>query len=745
MLLDPDQHVGRATSRVDGPAKVTGQARYAAEFTAPDLLHGIVVSSGIARGRIAAIDTAGALAVAGVVQVFTHENRRRTAWLDYNYRDGVAPPGAPFRPLYDAEIHFSGQPIALVVAQDFETAAYAASLIAVTYEAAEHTTDLAAEMSKAYEPPKKRSGIKPPPSPRGDADAAFAVAPIQIESRSVHSTEHHNPMEPHGSTVIWDGDGHVTIHDKNQGSQNAQSYVASVFGLKAGKVRVLNQYVGGAFGSGLRPQYQLFLAVMAALELERSVKVSLTRSQMFSFTHRPDTIQTVKLGAGPDGRLTAVKHEALAATSRYEDYQENVVNWSGLLYHCDNVSLGYRLSKLDIATPGDMRAPGAATGVAALEIAMDELAEKAGIDPVELRLRNYSETDENEGKSFTSKELRACYREGAAKFGWSKRSARPRSMRDGRDLIGWGMASGVWEAFMMKATARARLTPDGRVDIATASSDIGTGTYTILAQIAADGVGVPLDRVTVSIGDSSLPKSPIEGGSWTAASNGSAAQLACSAISDDLFTLARGLDGSPLANAAKEHVVFTEGRIAMRSDPARSLAIGDILTMADVPMIEKEATASPSLLDQMKLAAYTHSAVFAEVKIDEELGVVRVTRIVSAIAAGRIINPKTARSQIIGGVVMGIGMALHEETMTDHILGRHVNHNLAEYHVPAHADIHDIEVIFVEEHDEHASPIGVKGLGEIGIVGTAAAVANAISHATGKRLRDLPITIDKLL
>ncbi|NNM72379.1 xanthine dehydrogenase family protein molybdopterin-binding subunit [Enterovirga aerilata] len=744
-MPNPEAYVGRPTSRVDGPAKVTGAARYAAEYFAPDLAYGVVVSSAIARGRITAIDTAAALAVPGVIHVFTHENRPRTAWLDYNYRDEVAPPGSPFRPLHGPEIQFSGQPVALVVAESFEAAGYAASLVKVEYEAAGHVTDLEVKRHEAYVPKKKRAGVKPPPEPRGDPEGAFGAAPVHVDGDYTHAIEHHNPMEPHASTVVWEGDGKLTIYDKVQGSQNSQKYVASVFGLNADDVRVVNAYVGGAFGSGLRPQYQLFLAVMAALELKRSVRVVLTRDQMFTFTHRPHALQTIRLGADEEGRLMSVRHDVVQSTSQFEDYQENIVNWSGLMYRCDNVALTHKLAQIDTYTPGDMRAPGATTGVFALEIAMDELAERVGIDPVELRLRNYAEKDQDENKEFTSKELRECYRIGAERFGWSRRNPAPRSMRDGRELVGWGMATGCWEAYFQKTSARARLAAGGELEIATASSDIGTGTYTILAQLAADDLGVPIERVAVRIGDSSLPASPIEGGSWTAASAGAAVQAACGAVREKLLGLARSIDGSPLANAGIEHVAFRDGRIELAGDPERFVTLADAMQAGGVEHVEAEETVSPDILTSMRYSMYTHSAIFAEVKVDEELGIIRVTRIVNAVAAGRILNPKTARSQVLGGIVMGVGMALEEESMLDHNLGRFMNHNFAEYHVPVNADIHDIDVIFVPEHDDKANPLGVKGLGEIGIVGTAAAIANAIYHATGKRIRALPITPDKLL
>lgn len=738
-------HVGSPRSRVDGRLKVTGAAKYAGEFTAPDLAHGYVVSSGITKGRITAIDTADAEKIPGVIKIFTHENRPRSAWRSSSYQDEVAPPGKPFRPLQDEAVIYGGQPVALVVAETFEAARDAASLIRLRYVREEQETDLHHKRAEAYVPPKKRDGIDPPPPPRGDADGAYAAAPVKISGEYHIAAEHHNPMEPHATTVVWEGDGAITVHDKIQGAQNSHSYITNVFGLSEDKVRVISPFVGGAFGSGLRPQYQLYLAVMASLDLQRSVRVVLTRDQMFTFGYRPDTINNLSLAAERGGALQAVRHEAVASTSTFEDYQEVVVNWSGLTYRCDNVALDYKLVQLDTYTPSDMRAPGAPLGMFALESGMDELAYALNMDPLELRLRNYTEVDENTGQPHTSKALREAYRLGAERFGWSRRSPQPRSMREGRELIGYGMATGVWEAQMTQTSARATLTDDGRLEVATATADIGTGTYTILTQIGADALGLPMEAVTARIGDSSLPKSPVEGGSWTAASAGSAVQAACHKLREVLLQHARGMETSPLANASLDHVDFAEGRIILRSDPSRSLRYTDILRAAGLERLEQEETTAPDQEVRKRYASYTHSAVFAEVRVDEELGVMRVTRIVDAVAAGKIINPKTARSQIIGGVVFGIGMALTEESMADHQLGRFMNHNLAEYHVPVNADIHDIEVIFVEEKDDKTSPLGVKGLGEIGIVGTAAAIANAIYHATGKRVRDLPITIDKLV
>ncbi|MGK6312303.1 xanthine dehydrogenase family protein molybdopterin-binding subunit [Neorhizobium sp. DT-125] len=744
-MLNASKIVGIPLPRIDGPLKVTGQAKYAAEHHEQGMLYGFVAVATVAAGRIAGIRTAEAERFPGVIKVYTHKNRPKSAGSDKKWKDSVAVPGHPFRPLENDNILFDGQPIALVVAETFEAARDAAALIRVDYVAVEPHTDLRREEINSYVPPEPRRAELAPPEPRGNAEKAFADAPFKISADYVLEGEHHNPMELFGSTVLWGKDGELTIHDKTQGSQNSRDYVCNVFGLDPQKVAVKNSFVGGAFGAGLRPKHQLFLAVMAALDLKRSVKVEMSRREMFYLTWRPATVQTVSLAADRDGKLLSVMHRAVQATSRYEDYQENVVNWSGLAYKCDNAKLSYELAKLDASTPGDMRAPGAATGVTALEAAMDELAYEIGIDPLELRLRNFAHRDQNRDKEITSKALHVCYREGAARFGWPKRSFEPRSMRDGKELIGWGMATGVWEASIMPAEAKVCLFADGKVIVSAAASDIGTGTYTILGQIAADAFDIPIEKVAVRIGDSTLPKTGVEGGSWTAASSGSAVHAGAIAVRKTLLKYAQTMPNSPLAEAAPDQVSIADGRLVLETNHQIGIAIGDIMSSRQITSIEEHAQVAPDEAQAKKFVSYTHSAVFVEVKVDEELAIPRVTRVVSAVGAGRILNPKTARSQILGGVVMGIGMALHEEGMIDHRTGRIMNHNLAEYHVPTHADIDSIDVIFVEEEDEKVSPIGVKGLGEIGIVGVAAAVANAIFHATDKRIRSFPITIDKIL
>jgi xanthine dehydrogenase YagR molybdenum-binding subunit len=734
-------YFGTATSRVDGPAKVTGAAKYAGEFNVPNLAYGAVVTSTIPKGRIKRIDVGAAMGVDGVLDVLTHENRPPLPDNDQAWKDDVAPEeGSPFRPLYDDKIKFSAQPIALVIAEDWETARFAASLVRVEYEKEAFSTDLYAQRDKAFV-------VEKPEKPRGDAAKALASADVRHEGEYFIPIEHHNPMELFASTAVWEGGGKLTVYDKTQGVQNVQAYLCGVFGKKPEDVRVMSAFMGGGFGSGLRPQYQVVLAVLGAIALERPVRLVLTRQQMYGLGYRPATIERLALGAKKDGTLDAITHEAIAVTSQFEDFARNDTGWADLLYKSPNTKFEHKLAKLDLPTSADMRAPGAATGVYALESAVDELAVALKMDPVELRLRNYSDRDQNSGLSYTSKQLRECYRQGAEAFGWSKRSPQPRSMRDGKELVGWGMATGVWEALQVPVAARIVLTANGHAEVFCAASDIGTGTYTVMAQVAADSLGLPIESISVKLGDSSLPRAPVEGGSWMAASTAHAVLAAAEEVRNELLSFAKTAKDSPLAGAKPEDVTLKDGKIVSKKDAKLAVSIADAMRQGKVDRIEKEKANNfkENPFAPGSHAQNAHSAIFAEVKIDEQLGVIRVTRVVNAVAAGRIINLKTGHSQIMGSVVWGIGMALHEETLVDHKFGRVMNANIAEYHVPVNADIHDIKVIFVDEPDELINPLGIKGLGEIGIVGVAAAIANAVCHATGKRVRDLPITLDKLL
>jgi xanthine dehydrogenase YagR molybdenum-binding subunit len=735
-------YIGTATSRVDGRAKVTGAAKYAGEFNTTGLAHASVVTSTIAKGRIAQSDASEALSVEGVIDVLTHQNRPPMASADSAYGDDVAPEGSPFRPLYDDRIWFSGQPVALVVAEEPEIARFAASLFRVEYDKEAHVTDLFRQRDAAFALDPAKDPFSPP-KPRGTAAHTFAGAEVRHGGEYHVPIEHHNPMELYASTVIFEPGGKLTIYDKTQGVQNVQRYLCGVLGMEPDDVRVLSPFVGGAFGSGLRPQYNVVLAALAARALKRSVRLVLTRQQMYVLGYRPAMIQQIELGANSGGTLEAISHEAITVTSQYEDFHRQETGWSGLLYNSAHAKYTHKLARLDLATPCDMRAPSAAPGVYALECAMDELAVALNLDPLELRLRCYSDRDQHTDRPYSSKSLRDCYRQGAAAFGWDKRSSEPRSMRDGTELVGWGMATGVWEALQVPITVRIVLTANGHAEVSCATSDIGTGTYTIMAQVAADMLGLPLDNVTIKLGDSTLPQSPVEGGSWIAASVSNGIATTTVLVREELLRLAKQMLNSPLAGATPDEVALADGKLVSKRDASRGVSIADVLRHGGVDRIEQEK--STTFADDGSHAHNTHSAVFAEVKVDEELGVVRVTRVVSAVAAGRILNTKTARSQIVGGVVWGIGMALHEETLVDHNFGRIMNANIAEYHVPVNADVHDIEVIFVDEPDDIVNPLGIKGLGEIGIVGVAAAIANAVYHATGKRVRDLPITLDKLM
>ena len=728
-------YIGAATPRIDGAAKVTGAAKYAGEFNVPNLAYAFVIESTIAKGRIVRIDATDALRVQGVYDVLTHENRPPMAATDKAWKDEAAPEkGSPFRPLYDDKILFSRQPVALVIAEDWDTARFAASLIAIQYEEEPSVTDLKARRDMAFV-------VEKPEKPRGDAASAIAAADVRHEAEYFIPTEHHNPMELYATTAVREGDGKLTVYDKTQGVQNVQRYLCNVFDKKPGDVRVMGAFMGGGFGSGLRPQYQAVLATLGAVALERSVRLVLTRQQMYSLGFRPATIEHLALGAKTDGTLDGMIHEAIAVTSQFEEFSRNDIGWGALLYKCPNTKFGHKLVRLDVPTSADMRAPGAATGVYALESAMDELAVALKIDPLELRLKCYSDRDQNEDLPYTSKSLRECYRQGAAAFGWEKRNPQPRSMRDGTELVGWGMATGIWEALQVPAAVRIVLSADGDAEIACATSDIGTGTYTIMAQVAADVLGLPIDNISIRLGDSTLPQSPVEGGSWIAASVCNAIAATAVDVRRELLRLAQAMPNSPLAAAGVDDVALKGGRIAHASRGS-SVSIADAMHQGNVDRITQEKV--NKFKKNEKHAQNTHSAIYAEVKVDEQLGIIRVTRVVNAVAAGRILNTKTAHSQIMGSVVWGIGMALHEETLFDHRFGRIMNANIAEYHVPVNADVHDIAVIFVDEPDKLINPLGIKGLGEIGIVGVAAAIANAVYHATGTRVRNLPITLDKL-
>lgn len=739
--------VGQPVSRIEGFEKVTGGAKYAAEYHVPDLLYGYVVSSTITKGKILSVDPADALKVNGVIKIFTHENRPGLAWFDLQYADMDAPPGTVFKPLSDNKIRYNGQPIALVVAEDFETARYAAQLIRFTYEEEAFETLLQENTDRAREPKKGLSTpLKPPPpKPTGDFFEAYEKAPFKSEAVYFHGTEHHNPLELFATTTVYEGEGKLLIYDKTQGTINNQLYVANVFGLKYKDVRVLAPFVGGAFGSGLRPQYQLFLCVMASLELKRNVRVVLERKQMFSFGHRPQVIQSLKFATDEAGKVTAMNHKAIGETSRYEDYNEILVTWSHKLYPAANTLYEYKLAPLDLATPIDMRAPGGVSGMHAIECIMDELAYKLKMDPLEFRLKNYSEIDPSTQKPFTSKELKQCYEKGAEKFGWHLRNPEPCSTTRGNRLVGWGMATGIWDAYQFPARVQAILTKEGKLEISNATTDIGTGTFTVMTQIAADELGLSLDDVTFSYGDSKKPFSMFQGGSAITASTGAAIVVAVKELKEKIIKVLKDQPDLPFKNLKNDEILFKNGKIGVTNNSGFSISFAEIIAANNGKAIKVTKMGGPDLLKLRKFTKATHSASFVEVEVDKDLGTITVTKVVTAVAAGKIINPKTAKSQILGSMIWGISKALHEETIIDQQFGKYMNANLAEYHIPVHADIPEMDVIFVEEKDALINELGVKGVGEIGLTAIPAAVANAIFHATGKRINNLPIHFDQLL
>ena len=728
------RYLGKETTRVDGLAKVTGKAKYTAEFQIPNVSYGFIVLSTVAKGRITAIDTREAEQAGGVIRVFTHLNAGR---LGPAPAAGAAP--AWSWPLQSDRVFFNGQPIALVVAESYEQARYAARLVKTTYQTESHNTDFSTVLDRAQPDPATAKG-----TPRGNPVAAMQAAAVKVEAEYRIPINHHNPIEPHAAIAFWQGD-QLTIFDKTQEVFGVQKHLAESLGVPAENIRVVSPFVGGAFGASLKPNYYPSLTAMAARELKRPVKVVYTRTQMFTgHGYRPNTIQKIALGADRNGKLTSMIHEAFHNTSSFEAFSDSTTGFTRQLYACPNLHAPLKVAATDLATPTWMRAPGAVSGMFALECAMDELAYTLKIDPMELRLVNYAEVDPESGKPFSSKALRECYRLGAEKFGWKKRKAEPRSMRDGRLLVGWGMASSVWGAMQMPASARVIFRADGTAGVTSATSDIGPGTYTVMTMIAAEFLGLRLDQVHFELGDTRQPKAPAQGGSWTTSSVGSAVRGAALAVVARLLDLANRDAASPLKGATVADVEMLDGRLRAKGDPSRSIDIAELMRRTGTSEIAETFDSTPSP-ERAKYATLGHGAQFVEVKVDPDLGTIKVTRVIEVTACGKILNPLASHSQEIGGVVWGIGMALEEATEVDHRYGRIMNANLQHYHVPVNADIHSIETIFVEEDDTIVNPLGVKGMGELGMVGIPAAIANAVFHATGKRVRDLPITPEKLL
>ena len=749
MAINESISVGKPMNRVDGRLKVTGAARYAADWPIEGVSYGVIVQSTIGSGRVASIDITGASKARGVIGVLTHKNAQQ---LPDKGRSAANPPsGRVLTLLQDDQIHYNGQPIAVVVADTFEHATDAATMVGVTYEKGHLTADFDAALRGSYPLPENKP-VEPGKNSRGhyvrgDVDAGLASADVRIDQTYTTPKENHNPMEPHAAIASWDG-GQLTVYDTTQNVYGARDAVAKTFGMKPEDVHIISPFVGGGFGCKGSTWSHVLLAAMASQSFKKPVKIVLTRRQMFGpVGGRPQTHQRITLGAKSDGTLTAIRHLTTSHTSFIEDFLEPSGIVTRMLYAVPNLESTHRLLKLNVGTPTYQRAPGEATGTFSLEVAMDELAEKLSMDPLELRLKNYAETDPDTGHPFSSKALRECYRVGAERFGWSKRSAKAGTMRDGNAMVGYGLGTATYPTYRSPATVKARLEMNGsdvRAVVQTASQDLGTGTYTIMTQIAADALGLSPSQVRFELGDSHFPKSPVSGGSMTAASTGSAVHVASTALRQKLLALAANDPASPMHGIVATDIGVSGGRLITRSDSPATETYAELLARQPEKAVEATETSAPGE-ETKQYAMHAFGAVFAEARIDRDTRTIRIPRIVGAYGVGRVLNAKTAHSQMIGGMVWGVSQALREETEVDPRNGRYVNADLAEYHVPVNADIHDLDVIFVDEEDTHINPIGAKGIGEIGITGVAGAIANAIYNATGVRVRHLPIRLDDLL
>eukprot|EP01037_Dinobryon_pediforme_P001477 gene1475-1498_t len=729
--------IGEALNRADGPVKVTGQAKYAAEFNEAGTVHAVLVQTTTAAGTLLAIDAQQARSMPGVIDVITAENAEKL------HEPPKVQQAVKFPLLQNTDILFNGQHIAIVVADTLQQAQAAAATITTRVRAATAVTTMEGHETDKVLPKQKLNGKHEINSAIGNVDAAFDAASVKIKAIYQTPIEHHNPMEPHATIAAWNAD-HLTVWTATQAISGTQQTLAGFFGVPEDNVHVICPYVGGGFGSKGNTWTPVTLAAMAARHVKRRVKLEISREQMFfSNGYRPQTMQTLRLAADRDGRLTAISHDGVLSTSMPDagEFVEPVALLSRMLYACPNIATSHRLIRLNQGLPTYMRAPGEASGSFALESAMDELAVALKMDPVALRVRNLGDADATEGRPFASKPLAECYTKAAAAFGWDRRTPEPRSMRKGRMLVGQGMATTTYPTNRMKASAEVELFADGHAVVRSGTQDIGTGTYTTMAQVAAQELGLPMENIRVELGDSRLPKAPVSGGSMTSASVLPAVQEAAAAVREQLFDMALKARGEQWHNLQPNALSLQDGSV---HGPNGQIDVADLIRDAKVSSVSKRIDAAlPE--EAEKFSRHAFGAQFAEVLVDPDFGTVRVNRWVGAFDIGRAINAKTARSQLIGGIVFGIGMALMEETRTDRASGRFANANIAEYLVPVNADIPDIETIFVETGDPITTKLGIKGIGELPTVGAAAAIANAVYHATGKRIRDLPIRLDKVM
>jgi xanthine dehydrogenase YagR molybdenum-binding subunit len=717
---------------------VTGDARYAAEFPEARLAHAVLVTSTIAAGTIASIDASRAEALPGVLLVMTCQNAPR---LPNGGRPALAPPaGRHLSLLQDNAVHYNNEPVAVVVADTLEHAADAARQLRIAYQPGAAALDFAQAKAHAHAPDKPQG--RQTDTQRGSFEDGMQSGEVHIDATYTTPIEHHNPMEPHATMAHWDGP-QLTVYDSTQGVSGAAQALAKTFAIPASDVRVISPLIGGGFGCKGSSWSHVSLCAMAARQTGRPVRLALERPQMFGpVGARPRTEQHFVIAARRDGTLTAMRHDSISNTSMIEDWTETCCMVTRMLYAVPNQVTTHRLVQLNVGTPTFMRAPGETTGSFALESAMDELAVALKMDPLALRLKNYADSDPQEHKPWSGKSLRECYEIGAQKFGWSRRPHAPRSMREGNTLIGYGMATATYPANRSEASALAQILPDGTAVVASGTQDLGT--YTVMTQVAADALGFTPEQIRFALGDSSLPRAPGSGGSQSAAGVSPAVRDAASQARSQLIALALADAASPVHGLPLDDVTVESGWVVSRSQPNKRDPAAAIIARSGGKPIEANATAKPGD-EKQKYSFHSFGAVFVEVHVDAELGTIRVPRVVAVYDVGRILNHKTARSQMLGGIVWGIGAALQEESTLDTRYGRFTNANLAEYHVPVNADIGTLDITFLDRPDPYINSLGVRGIGEIGITGVVAAIANAVYHATGVRVRDLPITLDKVV
>jgi xanthine dehydrogenase YagR molybdenum-binding subunit len=732
--------IGAPINRTDAWAKVSGAAPYSAEHPVEGVTHAVLVTSTIPSGRVVHIDDSAAREVPGLLLVMTPQNAMR---LPQETKDGkMQPPvGRRLTLLQEDDVYYNNQPIAVVVADTIEHAREAAARLHIEYERKDAVLDFE-QAKQAVHPPEKVL-TEDTDTRRGELQAGLLAASVRLDATYTTPIENHNPLETHATIAEWDGDK-LTIHESTQYMKGVQRIVAAIFGIPPENVTAICPYTGGGFGSKGSVWSHAPLTAMAAKMLGRPVKLSLDRKQMFGpVGQRPVTEQRFRLGAMTDGRIMASSHDTIAYTSMIEDWIEPCGIITRMMYESPNQETSHRLARMNLGTPTFMRAPGEATGSFALESAMDELAYQLNMDPLALRLKNYTERDPGKDLPWSSKSLRQCYEIGAERFGWKDRKPQPRSMKQGNKLVGWGMATATYPTNRSAGECSATLLADGSALFRSATQDLGTGTYTVMTQIAADAIGLQVEQVRFELGNSQMPESPVSGGSTTVASVGPAVQAAGHALRLKLAGIALADQASPLFGTTADRIGFENGELYLLDEPSRREAMREIVARHGAP-VEVTAKSEPGD-EKKKYSMHAFGAVFVEVTVDEDLGEIRVPRVVGVYGVGKLMNVKTGYSQLMGGIVWGIGLALLEETLIEHRNGRAVNGNLAEYHVPTNADIRDIDVQIVDEDDPHVNPLGAKGIGEIGITGVGAAIANAVYHATGRRVRDLPITLDKVL